>query len=96
MYYYELIQMIKRILSGTIDKTILAEYLIDSLDCEKVYESDDVLLTDVFFSIKHFASGEEEIGKEEWLYFMECLLGEREYNIAEKMRIAAKPSNRQD
>ena len=56
-----------------------------------IYESDDMLLTDVFFSLKHYASGEEEISENEWLLFMACLLGEREYNIDEKKRITSEP-----
>ena len=78
-------------MSENIDKNYLEEYLNDSLDCEKIYESDDALLTDVFFSLKHYASGEEEIGENEWLFFMECLLGERKYNLDEKMHITTKP-----
>ena len=95
MYYNEFIKIINKILSENINKKNLTEYLIDSFDCEKIYESDDALLTDVFFSLKHYASGEEEIGKDEWLFFIECLLGEREYSIDEKMRITTMPPHRQ-
>ena len=43
----------------------------------------------------HYAGGEEEVSKDEWLYFLECLEGRREYNIEDKMRITTKPSHRQ-
>ena len=87
MYYKELIKIIEKVLNEEIDKENLEECLIDSLDCEKIYESDDKLLTDAFFSLKHYASGEEEFSKNEWLYFKACLQGERKYNVDEKMRI---------
>lgn len=35
------------------------------------------------------------VSKDEWLYFLECLEGRREYNIEDKMRITTKPSHRQ-
>ena len=67
------------------------EYLIDMFDCEKIYDSDDEMVTDAFFTLKHYASGEEDISKEEWLYFWDCLSGKCEYSVKEKMRITAKP-----
>ena len=68
---------------------------MDSFDCEKIYDSDEELITDAFFTLKHYAGGEEEVSKDEWLYFLECLEGRREYNIEDKMRITTKPSHRQ-
>ena len=54
-----------------------------------------MLLTDVFFSLKHYASGEEIISKNEWIFLKKCLLGECEYSVDEKMRITTKPPDRQ-
>ena len=95
MYYNEFIQIIEKILTEKISKKNLEEYLIYSFDSDKIYESDDVLLTDVFFTLKHYASGEEIISKNEWIFLKKCLLGECEYSIDEKMRITTKPPNRQ-
>lgn len=41
------------------------------------------------------ASGEEDVCEEEWLYFLGCLAGRREYNMEEKMSIITKPPHRQ-
>ncbi len=91
MYYNEFIQIIEKILKGNFEKKLLAEYLIDMFDCEKIYDSDDKLVTDVYFTLKHYASGEEDVGKKEWLFFLDCLLGKCEYSIEEKMCITTKP-----
>ena len=80
---------------ATIDKNVLMEYLIDDFDCEKIYDSDEELITDAFFTLKHYASGEEEVSKDEWMYFLECLTGKREYNMEAKMSITTKPPHRQ-
>ena len=77
-------KIIEKVVKGDIDKNVLMEYLIDDFDCEKIYDSDEELITDAFFTLKHYASGEEEVSKDEWMYFLECLAGEREYNIETK------------
>ena len=41
----------------------------------------------LFFTLKHCARGEEEVSKDEWMYFLECLAGKREYNMEAKMSI---------
>lgn len=95
MYHNEMKKVIEKVVKGNIDKYVLMDYLMDSFDCEKIYDSDEELITDAFFTLKHYASGEEEVSKDEWLYFLECLEGRREYNIEDKMRITTKPSHRQ-
>ena len=88
-------KIIEKVVKGDIDKNVLMEYLIDDFDCEKIYDSDEELITDAFFTLKHYASGEEEVSKDEWMYFLECLAGKREYNMEAKMSIATKPPHRQ-
>lgn len=95
MYHNEMKKVIEKVVKGNIDKYVLMDYLMDSFDCEKIYDSDEELITDAFFTLKHYAVGEEEVSKDEWLYFLECLEGRREYNIEDKMRITTKPSHRQ-
>lgn len=91
MYYYnEFKIIIEKILKGNFEKNLLIEYLIDMFDCEKIYDSDDEMATDVFLTLKHYASGEEDVSKEEWLYFLDCLTGKCEYSVEEKMRITTK------
>lgn len=91
MYHNEFIQIIEKILRENFDKNMLAEYLMDMFDCEKIYDSDDELITDVFFVLKHYASGEENVSKEELIFFLNCLLGKCEYSLEEKMRTTTKP-----
>lgn len=91
MYHNEMEKIIEKVVKGDIDKNVLMEYLIDDFDCEKIYDSDEELITDAFFTLKHYASGEEEVSKDEWLYFLECLAGKREYNMEAKMSTTTKP-----
>lgn len=90
MYHNEIKKIIEGVVKGDIDKCVLMEYLED-FDCEKIYDSDEELITDAFFTLKHYASGEEDISKDEWLYFLECLAGKREYNMETKVSITTKP-----
>lgn len=87
MYHRELKELIELVLRGDIEKNNLLERIINSFDCEKIYDSDDELLTDSFFTLKHYASNEEIINDEEWLYFLDCLDGKRKYSMKEKMSI---------
>lgn len=91
MYYIEFEMIIKKILHEDFEKNLLLENLLDAFDCDKIYDSDDELLTDIYFTLKHYASGEEDIRKEEWQYFLDCMSGKCEYNTEEKMRITTKP-----
>ena len=95
MYHNEMEKIIEKVVKGDIDKNVLMEYLIDDFDCEKIYDSDEELITDAFFTLKHYANGEEEVSKDEWMYFLECLAGKREYNMETKMSITTKPPHRQ-
>ncbi len=38
-------------------------------------------VTDVYFTLKHYAGGEEDVGKKEWIFFLDCLSGKCEYSI---------------
>lgn len=79
------IDIIEKILSQEKSKEEILEYIIANFNCEAIYNSDDVLITDVYFSLKHYAGGEEEISKREWLYFLECLKGKRKYSLEDKL-----------
>lgn len=91
MYYIEFETIIKKIVYENLEKDLLLEHLMDVVDCEKIYDSEDEMVTDIYFTLKHYASGEEDISKEEWLYFLECLSGKCEYSMDEKIRITTKP-----
>lgn len=87
MYYNELRMIIESVVERTIDRYIVMAYLKNTFDWEKVYDSEDLLVTDSFFALTHYAGGEEDISEKEWLY---CLEGRREYNIEEKISITIK------
>lgn len=87
MYYKEFKKIIESIIQKDIDTEELIDILLTTFDCEKIYESDDMLVTDIYFSLKHFAGGEEMIEKKEWLYFLDCLNGKRKYKLEEKMAL---------
>ncbi len=84
MYKKKFIYIIEKVLSQKNQKEEILEYIISNFNCEAIYNSDDALITDVYFSLKHYAGGEEEISKREWLYFLECLKGKRKYSLEDK------------
>lgn len=65
----------------------MREYLINNFDYEKIYDCNEMIITDVFFSLKHYAEGEENIEQAEWIYLLECLEGKRTYNLEDKYAI---------
>ena len=95
MYHNEIKRIIEKILKGEVDKYVLMEYLTNNFDCEKIYDSDEELVTDAYFTLKHYASGEEDVAENEWMNFLECLAGRSKYSIEEKMNITTKPPHRQ-
>ena len=91
MYNIEFETLIKKIVDKKLEKDKILEYLMDVVECDKIYDSDDEMVTDIYFTLKHYASGEEEISKEEWQYFLDCLSGKCEYNMEEKIYTTTKP-----
>ena len=43
-------------------------------------------------SLLHFATGEEMVTDAEWKYFLDCLNGNRVYNLEEKLQMTDKNS----
>ena len=91
MYNIEFETLIKKIVDKKLEKDKILEYLMDVVECDKIYDSDDEMVTDIYFTLKHYANGEEEISKEEWQYFLDCLSGKCEYNMEEKIYTTTKP-----
>ncbi len=48
--------------------------------------------TDSYFSLLHFVTGEEMVTDAEWKYFLDCLNGNRVYNLEEKLQMTDKNS----
>ena len=87
MFYEEFKSLIGAVLHQGLRGEAQADALAKSVDCTKIYESEDRLATDVFFSLLHYAAGEEEIPPAEWEYLLECLDGDREYNLEDKLKL---------
>jgi hypothetical protein len=51
-----------------------------------------MLATDSYFSLLHYASGEEVVTDAEWKYFLDCLNGNRVYSLDEKLQMTDKNS----
>ncbi len=96
MYHNKIKEVIEKVVKGSINKYELMEYLLDNFDCEKIYDSDEEVITDAFFTLKHYASSEEDVKENEWMYLLACLNGTHKYCVEEKMNITNNPPNRQD
>ncbi len=57
----------------------LSDTVIQSIKPALIYESDDRLVTDLYFTIVHFAGGEEQVSASEWLYYLQCREGKRKH-----------------
>ncbi len=90
MFYKELKQIISLVLQQGLSGQSLMEVLMTNVDPTKIYASDDMLVTDSYFSLLHYATGEEMLTDAEWKYFLDCLNGNRVYNLDEKLQMTDK------
>ena len=61
-----------------------------NVDPTIIYGSDDMLVTDSYFSLLHYATGEEMVTDAEWKYFLDCLNGNRVDSRDEKLQMTDK------
>ena len=92
MFYEELKQIIESVLQQGLSGQPLMEVLTANVNPAEIYASDDMLVTDSYFSLLHFATGEEMVTDAEWKYFLDCLNGNRVYNLEEKLQMTDKNS----
>ena len=92
MYYEELKQIIRSVLQQGLSGQSLTEALTANVKPTEIYASDDMLVTDSYFSLLHYATGEEMVTDAEWKYFLDCLNGNRFYNLEEKLQMTDKNS----
>ena len=90
MFYEELKQIIRSVLQQGLSGQSLMEVLTANVDPTIIYGSDDMLVTDSYFSLLHYATGEEMLTDAEWKYFLDCLNGNRVYNLDEKLQMTDK------
>ena len=86
MFYEELKQIICSVIQQGLRGHALMAALTAKVNPSEIYESDDMLVTDAYFSLLHYATGEEIVTDAEWKYFMACLNGDRNYSLDEKLR----------
>ena len=94
MIYEELKQIIRSVLQQGLSGQQLMEALIANVNPTEIYASDDMLVTDSYFSLLHFATGEEMVTDTEWKYLLDCLNGNRIYSLDEKLKMTGENSIR--
>ena len=87
MFYEELKQIIGSVLQQGLSGQPLMEALTANVNPEEIYASDDMLVTDSYFSLLHFATGEEMVTDAEWKYLLDWLNGNRIYSLNEKLKM---------
>ena len=88
MFHEELKQIIESVMEKGLSGKALTTVLTANINPAEIYESDDMLATDAYFSLLHYATGEETITDAEWKYFLECLNGDRDYSLGEKLQMS--------
>ncbi len=94
MFYEELKQIIGYVLQQRLSGQPLMEVLTTNVNPTEIYASEDMLVTDSYFSLLHFATGEEMVTDAEWKYLLECLNGNRIYSLDEKLKMTDENSIR--
>lgn len=87
MLYEELKQIIGSVLQQGLSGQSLMEALTANVSPMEIYSSHDMLVTDSYFSLLHYATGEEMVTDAEWKYFLDCLNGNRVYSLDEKLQM---------
>ena len=90
MIYEELKQIISSVLEQGLSGQSLMEALTANVNPTEIYALDDMLVSDSYFSLLHYATGEEMLTDAEWKYFLDCLNGNRVYNLDEKLQMTDK------
>ena len=92
MFYEELKQILRLVLQQGLSGQALIDALTANVNPTEIYASDDMLATDSYFSLLHYATEEEMVTDAEWKYFLDCLNGNRVYNLDEKLQMTDKNS----
>ena len=92
MFYEELKQIIRLVLQQGLSGQALMDALTADVNPTEIYASDDMLAMDSYFSLLHYATGDEVVADAEWKYFLDCLNGNRVYSLDEKLQMTDKNS----
>ena len=88
MFYEELKQIIGLVLQQSLSGQSLMKTLTAKVNSEAIFASDDMLVTDLYFTLLHYATGEEMVSDAEWKYFLDCLNCNKDYNLDVKLQIS--------
>jgi hypothetical protein len=77
--------IIEKFLNKQLTKEQVAENLVHSVDCEEVYGINNLLISDSYFALSHIL--EEDISDVELKYLLNCLNGQCEYSLDEKLKL---------
>lgn len=89
-----LAEIIKKYLSKSIDEHQTVMELVMRLNPEEIYNiTDEPMITDCYFAIKHLEEEGFETTKAELQYFLECFTGIRQYNLDEKNKCIERSEN---
>ena len=77
--------IIEKFLNKQLTKEQVAENLVKSVDCEEVYGINNLLISDSYFALSHIL--EEHISDVELKYLLNCLNGQCEYSLEEKLKL---------
>ncbi len=85
----EISQILEDLVNDFIDKKIgkteVVEKLITSINPIEVYNlENELLITDCYFAIKHLGEDNFETTVRELVYFKECFMGVKSYNMVQK------------
>lgn len=83
--------LVSKLINYEITKEKMADTLIREIDCDEVYNSNNLLITHCYFTLKHVY--EEKITRNELIYFLDCFNGEKLYNLEDKLIIQENGSN---
>ncbi|RJE47952.1 MULTISPECIES: hypothetical protein [unclassified Dehalobacter] len=81
------VDLLKKYIFEGVDRYEIADELIKKVDINAIFSSDDFIISDCFYAIKHLTEDKYETSINELKYFLECFEGLREYNLEEKNNI---------
>ncbi|NBJ14078.1 MAG: hypothetical protein FNP40_00575 [Dehalobacter sp. 4CP] len=79
--------LLKKYIFEGVDRYEIVDELIEKIDINEIYSSDDFVISDCFYAIKHLTEDKYETSINELKYFLECFEGLREYNLEEKNNV---------
>lgn len=77
-------KLLEKYIADEITKKEINTLLINEMDIELILDSNNSLMSDLYFSLLHYSIGEEGFTMSEAHYFLECLSGIRKHSYEDK------------